>query len=102
MKVVIVHDAVRPLVPHKLIEDLVIAAEEHGAAGTIRPLVSTVLRANPDGFLDYSLDRSKHVSSETPQAFQFDILTSSYNKVYLFLYLLVCDNTVVYTNKIKD
>ncbi|KAJ9593408.1 hypothetical protein L9F63_015034 [Diploptera punctata] len=67
LKVVIVHDAVRPLVPFKLIEDLVIAAEEHGAAGAIRPLVSTVLRANPDGFLDYSLDRSKHVSSETPQ-----------------------------------
>lgn len=80
LKVVIVHDAARPLVPSELVEELVVAAEEHGAAGAIRPLVSTVLQANSDGFLDHSLDRSKHVSSETPQAFQFDILTSAYNK----------------------
>ncbi|PSN56951.1 hypothetical protein C0J52_07429 [Blattella germanica] len=67
LKVVIVHDAARPLVPSELIEQLVVAAEEHGAAGSIRPLVSTVLRANPDGFLDHSLDRSKHVSKKTNQ-----------------------------------
>lgn len=89
---VIVHDAARPLVPSELVEELVVAAEEHGAAGAIRPLVSTVLQANSDGFLDHSLDRSKHVSSETPQAFQFDILTSAYNKV-CFLLLIV----MVYT-----
>lgn len=91
LKVVIVHDAARPLVPSELVEELVIAAEEHGAAGAIRPLVSTVLQANSDGFLDHSLDRSKHVSSETPQAFQFDILTSAYNKVcFLLLIVMVC------------
>lgn len=88
LKVVIVHDAARPLVPSELVEELVVAAEEHGAAGAIRPLISTVLQANSDGFLDHSLDRCKHVSSETPQAFQFDILTSAYNKVY-FLSLIV-------------
>lgn len=80
---VIVHDAARPLVPSELVEELVVAAEAHGVAGAIRPLVSTVLQTNSDGFLDHSLDRSKHVSSEMPQAFQFDILTSAYNKVYL-------------------
>ncbi|XP_069674530.1 D-ribitol-5-phosphate cytidylyltransferase-like [Periplaneta americana] len=80
LKVVIVHDAARPLVPSKLVEELVVAAEEHGAAGAIRPLVSTVLQASSDGFLDHSLDRSKNVSSETPQAFQFDILSTAYSK----------------------
>jgi 2-C-methyl-D-erythritol 4-phosphate cytidylyltransferase len=54
LKVVIVHDAARPLVPSELVEELVVAAEEHGAAGAIRPLISTVLQANSDGFLDHS------------------------------------------------
>ncbi|XP_046683756.1 D-ribitol-5-phosphate cytidylyltransferase-like isoform X1 [Homalodisca vitripennis] len=80
LRVVVVHDGVRPLVPHSLLRELVLGADKHGAAGAVRPLVSTVLRSGQDGFLVDSLDRSLHVASETPQAFQLSVLLSAYNK----------------------
>lgn len=66
-------------------QELVTSAEQQGAAGATRPLVSTVLRVAPDGLLEESLDRSGHVASETPQAFQFAVLASAYSKVSCLL-----------------
>ncbi|XP_034234957.1 D-ribitol-5-phosphate cytidylyltransferase-like isoform X1 [Thrips palmi] len=80
LRIVIVHDAVRPIVPEDLIELLVKAADETGAAGSVCPLVSTVLSAESDGSLKTALDRKSHLASETPQAFQTNVLVSSYNK----------------------
>ncbi|XP_075231136.1 D-ribitol-5-phosphate cytidylyltransferase-like [Lycorma delicatula] len=80
LKVVVVHDGVRPLIPTSLVIQLCDAANVHGAAGAVRPLISTVLSTSADQFLDASLDRSTHVASETPQAFQFSVLTSAYCK----------------------
>lgn len=79
-RVVIVHDGVRPFVPERLVVELCDAALTHGAAGAIRPLVSTVLTSTADLFLDTSLDRSKHVASETPQAFRMHTLLDAYRK----------------------
>lgn len=84
LRVVLIHDGVRPVVPSALVQELVLAAERHGAAGAVRPLVSTVLNSTTDSFLQESLDRSKHVASETPQAFQTSVLTLAYSKVSLF------------------
>ncbi|XP_039300314.1 D-ribitol-5-phosphate cytidylyltransferase-like isoform X2 [Nilaparvata lugens] len=79
--VVVVHDGVRPLVPERLVVELCGAAQTHGAAGAIRPLVSTVLRATCDLFLDASLDRATHVASHTPQAFIMRTLLQAYRKI---------------------
>lgn len=81
LRVVIVHDAVRPIVPEDLVEQLVRAADENGAAGAVCPLISTVLSAGCDGSLQTALDRKSHLASETPQAFVTNVLVSSYNKV---------------------
>ncbi|XP_046982924.1 D-ribitol-5-phosphate cytidylyltransferase-like [Schistocerca americana] len=84
VRVVVVHDAVRPLVPAELLERLVVLAEHHGAAGATRPLTSTVVRASPDAggtlLLQASLDRDSHLASETPQAFRTEVLATAYNK----------------------
>eukprot|EP01136_Pigoraptor_vietnamica_P026173 Opistho-1_new@80942 len=78
--VVIVHDIVRPFVDEDILRKVVVAAKEHGAAGAILPLVSTVVMATPDGFLDHSLDRTKYRASQTPQAFTLDVITRAYDK----------------------
>ncbi|XP_073971937.1 D-ribitol-5-phosphate cytidylyltransferase-like isoform X2 [Rhodnius prolixus] len=80
IKVVVVHDAVRPFVPRSLLGELVRSAAEVGAAGPVRPLVSTVVKPGNDSCLDASLQRSAYAASETPQAFQFEILMSAYAK----------------------
>lgn len=84
IKVVVVHDAVRPFVPRSLLGELVRSAAEVGAAGPVRPLVSTVVKPGNDSCLDASLQRSAYAASETPQAFQFEILMSAYAKVKIY------------------
>ncbi|XP_048367615.1 D-ribitol-5-phosphate cytidylyltransferase isoform X2 [Sphaerodactylus townsendi] len=79
-EVVIIHDAVRPFVEKDILFKVVMAAKEHGAAGAIRPLVSTVIASSADGCLDHSLDRAKYRASEMPQAFLFDIIHQAYHQ----------------------
>ncbi|XP_077793111.1 D-ribitol-5-phosphate cytidylyltransferase isoform X2 [Podarcis muralis] len=79
-EVVIIHDAVRPFVEEDILFKVVMAAKEHGAAGAICPLVSTVIASSADGCLDHSLDRAKYRASEMPQAFLFDIIHQAYHQ----------------------
>ncbi|XP_007944849.1 D-ribitol-5-phosphate cytidylyltransferase [Orycteropus afer afer] len=79
-EVVIIHDAVRPFVEEDVLLKVVTAAKEHGAAGAIRPLVSTVISPSADGCLDYSLERARHTASEMPQAFLFDVIYEAYQQ----------------------
>ncbi|XP_056190890.1 D-ribitol-5-phosphate cytidylyltransferase isoform X2 [Falco biarmicus] len=79
-EVVIIHDAVRPFVEEDILSKVVIAAKEHGAAGAIRPLVSTVIASTADGCLDHSLERARYRASEMPQAFLFDIIYEAYQQ----------------------
>ncbi|KAM4873625.1 D-ribitol-5-phosphate cytidylyltransferase isoform 3-T3 [Thomomys bottae] len=80
-EVVIIHDAVRPFVEEDVLFNIVTAAKEHGAAGAIRPLVSTVISPSADGCLDHSLERARHRASEMPQAFQFNVIFEAYQQV---------------------
>ncbi|KAM4873624.1 D-ribitol-5-phosphate cytidylyltransferase isoform 2-T2 [Thomomys bottae] len=79
-EVVIIHDAVRPFVEEDVLFNIVTAAKEHGAAGAIRPLVSTVISPSADGCLDHSLERARHRASEMPQAFQFNVIFEAYQQ----------------------
>ncbi|XP_032499904.1 D-ribitol-5-phosphate cytidylyltransferase [Phocoena sinus] len=79
-EVVIIHDAVRPFVEEDVLLKVVTAAKEHGAAGAIRPLVSTVISPSVDGCLDHSLERARHRASEMPQAFLFDVIYEAYQQ----------------------
>ncbi|NXF38208.1 ISPD cytidylyltransferase, partial [Nyctibius bracteatus] len=79
-EVVIIHDAVRPFVEEDILSKVVMAAKEHGAAGAICPLVSTVIASAADGCLDHSLERARYRASEMPQAFLFDIIYEAYQQ----------------------
>ncbi|KFQ14740.1 Isoprenoid synthase domain-containing protein, partial [Leptosomus discolor] len=79
-EVVIIHDAVRPFVEEDILSKVVLAAKEHGAAGAIRPLVSTVIASAADGCLDHSLERARYRASEMPQAFLFDVIYEAYQQ----------------------
>ncbi|XP_046319596.1 D-ribitol-5-phosphate cytidylyltransferase isoform X2 [Marmota monax] len=80
-EVVIIHDAVRPFFEEDILLKVVTAAKEHGAAGAVRPLVSTVISPSADGCLDHSLERARHRASEMPQAFLFDVIYEAYQQV---------------------
>ncbi|XP_070821713.1 D-ribitol-5-phosphate cytidylyltransferase [Chaetodon trifascialis] len=79
-KVVIIHDAVRPFVEEDFLYKIAIAAKEQGAAGAIRPLVSTVIATTSEGYLDHSLERAKYRASEMPQGFTYDVIHQAYQR----------------------
>ncbi|XP_029959141.1 D-ribitol-5-phosphate cytidylyltransferase [Salarias fasciatus] len=79
-KVVIIHDAVRPFVEEDFLHKIAIAAKEQGAAGAIRPLVSTVIATTSEGYLDHSLERAKFRASEMPQGFTYEVIRQAYER----------------------
>lgn len=79
-EVIIVHDAVRPFVEEVFLRKIAMAAKEHGAAGAVRPLVSTVIAATSGGYLEHSLERAKYRASEMPQGFTCDVICQAYQR----------------------
>ena len=69
----LVHDAARPFATPELIEEVLLAAREHGAAlatSSTRVPVARVV----DGFVEASIDRAVSYLGETPQAFSREVL----------------------------
>jgi 2-C-methyl-D-erythritol 4-phosphate cytidylyltransferase len=79
--VVLVHDAARPLVDVRLIEDVVRAAEDEGAALPVLPVVDTIKRLR-EGRVTETLDREGLGAAQTPQGFRFDLLVSAYEAAF--------------------
>jgi 2-C-methyl-D-erythritol 4-phosphate cytidylyltransferase len=79
--VVLVHDAARPLVDVSLIESVVAAAAEAGAALPVVPLVDTVKRVRAGRVVE-TLDRGELAAAQTPQGFRLDVLAAAYEQAY--------------------
>ena len=76
---VLLHDAVRPLVPPEVIQSSLDAAREHGAAVVAAPTVDTIAATNA-GFLGTVFDRSALVNIQTPQAFRYGLIREAHRR----------------------
>lgn len=72
-ELVAVHDAVRPFVSAQLLESLIDAASQHGAALPVLELTDTLHRLE-DGFVADTPDRAAYGLAQTPQCFAFELL----------------------------
>lgn len=79
-ELLVVMDGVRPLVPLDELKEIVLAAEEVGAAGPVLPLVSTVVLPDEDQCLQKTLVRTNYWNTEMPQAFKYNMLRNAYHK----------------------
>jgi 2-C-methyl-D-erythritol 4-phosphate cytidylyltransferase len=77
-EIVLVHDAVRPFVTRGLIDDVVRAAVETGAAVCARPIAETVKRV-VEGHVQETLDRRGLWAVQTPQGFRADLLREAHD-----------------------
>jgi len=77
----LVHDAARPLLTADMIDQLAVAAREHGSAVCARPATDTLKEATPDGLVLRTMDRSKFWQIETPQVFRLTEIIQAYQKV---------------------
>ncbi len=76
---ILVHDAVRPFVTPDLVEDVLAAARETGAATCGLPVRETVKRAR-DGVVESTLDREGLWLIQTPQAFRRPLLREAHER----------------------
>jgi len=82
---VVVHDGARPFVTKAIIERVIRAAKENGAATTAVPVKDTIKQVagysagRLDGFVKKTLNREELWAVQTPQAFSFDMLKRAHN-----------------------
>ncbi len=72
--IVMVHDAVRPFVTGEMIDRVLTAAAECGAASLGIPAKDTIKETTEDGIVHRTLPRGNLWQTQTPQAFSYDLL----------------------------
>jgi 2-C-methyl-D-erythritol 4-phosphate cytidylyltransferase len=78
--IVLVHDAIRPLVSAEIISDCVRVAESEGSAVSVIPSAEALL-SSPDAHSSESLvDRSTTWRTQTPQGFPLGTLSQMHNE----------------------
>jgi 2-C-methyl-D-erythritol 4-phosphate cytidylyltransferase len=78
---VMVHDAARPFVTRELIEAVLAAAQETGAAVCGLPCTDTLKQVGDDNLVRQTVDRSTLWNVQTPQIFQTQLLREAYQIV---------------------
>jgi len=81
--IVLVHDAVRPFVDRDIIENVIDATTQHGAAIAGFPAVDTVKQVDrtAEGAIVVStIPRARVVMAQTPQGFRYDVLKMAFDE----------------------
>jgi 2-C-methyl-D-erythritol 4-phosphate cytidylyltransferase len=72
------HDAVRPLLDTRIINDLVTALDDYDAVDVAIPSADTIIEVNPKDEIVDIPDRSRLRRGQTPQAFRLETLRRAY------------------------
>ena len=80
--VVLVHDAVRPFLTGRMVEEVVRVAREKGAAIIALPIRDTVKQVGADHVIERTVDRRPLWLAQTPQAFRRDWLLAAHRKAH--------------------
>jgi len=78
---VIIHDGARPFLTLNLIKNGLKVASETGAAVAAVPVKDTIKFADEGGLVKETLQRDKLWATQTPQIFNFDLITRAYEKL---------------------
>jgi len=81
--IVLVHDAVRPLVTGEIIKDVIEAARKYGAAIAGLPAVDTVKqveRTSEGAIIKTTIPRAGVVLAQTPQGFRYDVIKKVFDE----------------------
>ncbi len=78
--VVLIHDAIRPLVSHKIISDCIDAVVKHGSGITVIPCAEAMLETNNQTSSKSSYPRSNLKRTQTPQGFHLGKICDIHRK----------------------
>ena len=77
--IIITHDAVRPFLTHRIIEDNIDAALEFGACDTVVPAFDTIVESTDNENISNIPRRDYMYQGQTPQSFNIKKLVDMYN-----------------------
>jgi 2-C-methyl-D-erythritol 4-phosphate cytidylyltransferase len=81
--VILIHDAVRPLVTPEIIHDVIEAAKKYGAAIAGLPAVDTVKlveRTSEGAIVKATIPRAGVVLAQTPQGFRYSVIKKAFDE----------------------
>ena len=78
----IFHDAVRPLLSQRILNDVVEALQTYSAIDVAMPSADTIIEVEGD-FISHIPDRSRLRRGQTPQAFALEVIKEAYEKALL-------------------
>ena len=94
-KIILVHDAARPLISVETIDKVIDAARNFGAAIAAVPEKNTIKIVDEENFVKDTPDRSKLFSIQTPQGFKKEILLQAYEQAAKDDFLGTDDSSLV-------
>ena len=81
-EIVLIHDAARPFCSPALIQRVITAAQNSGAAVPGITLVDTLKRVDEKNMVSTTVDRRSMVAIQTPQGFQYSVLRAAYQNAW--------------------
>lgn len=78
---VVIHDAVRPFVSKKILEDSIAAVKEHGACVAAVPAIDTMLTVEDGNFVKSVPNRKNMFCGQAPDSFNVKLLKDAINSL---------------------
>ncbi|MGN1043393.1 MAG: 2-C-methyl-D-erythritol 4-phosphate cytidylyltransferase [Acutalibacteraceae bacterium] len=79
--IIVTHDAVRPFLTVRMIEDNIDAAIECGGCDTVVPAIDTIIESQNGNFVSSIPNRNYMYQGQTPQSFNMSKLKNLYNEL---------------------
>ena len=78
--IILVHDAIRPMVSHEIISDCIVQCKRHGSAIVVTPCNTVVLRRGEGESSKEVVPRDQLAVTQTPQAFPIKRLAEEHRR----------------------
>ena len=78
--IILVHDAIRPMVSHEIISDCIVQCKKHGSAVVVTPCNTVVLRRTTGESAGEVVPRDQLAVTQTPQAFPVGKLADAHRR----------------------
>lgn len=100
--VLVTHDAVRPFLTHRMIEENVEAALKYGACDTVIPATDTIVESENGSIISCIPDRKKMYQGQTPQSFRLKELERVLSSLTNEEKAILTDACKIFSIKNKD
>ncbi|NFH68119.1 2-C-methyl-D-erythritol 4-phosphate cytidylyltransferase [Clostridium botulinum] len=79
--IIVTHDAVRPFLSYRIIEENIKYAKEYGATDTVIPAIDTIVISDNHNIISDIPVRGRMYQGQTPQSFNIKLLLDTYKKL---------------------